>query len=71
MDKKTEKHIQQLAKKRMENVDHPKSFQQNYKTSDGNIITYTPQHAGIQTRDKRPRLLRNSGLVFVANPKTY
>ena len=46
----------------------PKTFEQNYKTIDGKILTFTPHTAWLQTFGKQPRLLGNSGTAFVPNP---
>ena len=52
-------------------VKNPKTFEQNYKTVDGKILTYTPHTSWVQTFGKQPRLSRNSGAAFVPNPLIY
>ena len=52
-------------------VNDPKTFEQKHKTIDGEILSYTPQTAWVQSFGKQPRLLRNSGVGFVPNPLMY
>ena len=46
-------------------------MEQNPKTTDSKNFTYTPHTTWVETFDKQPRLLRNSGSASVANPLTY
>ena len=38
---------------------------------DGNFLTYIPHTAWVQSFEKQPGLLRNSGIAFVSNPLIY
>ena len=46
-------------------------MEQNPKTTDSKNFTYTPHTTWVETFDKQPRLLRNSGSASVPNPLTY
>ena len=74
IDKSFEKRIKQVARKTIRlatKVKNSKTLEQKFKSIEGNILTYTPHTAWVQTFGKQPRLMRNSGTAFVPNPVIY
>ena len=60
IDRNIEKRLDQVARKTIRvatKVKDPKLFEQKYKTVDGEVLTYTPHTAWVQSFGKQCRLL--------------
>ena len=74
VDKNTKKRVDQVARKTIRiatKVKDPRTIEHKYKTIDGKIFTFTPHTAWVQTFEKQPTLLRNSGVAFVRKTLLY